>query len=142
MAALVVVSRSWLRASRCSVAGSQVAPWWTWVPQAPQGVSQLRSRARFPSPSFSLPNCPCFRLWVEGAQRGAPLSTPPTKDSGRCGPGASPSYIPDPGSLMGCLSFSFIFLLTHQGKFGTVQSKVGARLGVHFSSGGRAHRAE
>lgn len=40
------------------------------------------------------------------------------------------------------LSFSFIFLLTHQGKFGTSQSKVGASLGVHFSSRGSSPGAK
>lgn len=41
-----------------------------------------------------------------------------------------------PRLLVGRLSFSFIFLLTHQGKFGTTQGKVGAQLGVHFSGRG------
>lgn len=106
-------------------------------------ANSLRFRARFPSPRFSQHSRPCFRRGVEGAQRGAPLPHPPTKDSGRCGPGACPSCrIPAPGSLMGRLSYSFIFLLTHQGKFGTVQGKVGARLGVHFASGGRFRGAK
>lgn len=39
------------------------------------------------------------------------------------------------------LSFSFIFLLTHQGKFETTQGKVGARLGVHFDRGGSSRGA-
>lgn len=43
---------------------------------------------------------------------------------------------------MGRLSFSFIFLLTHQGKFGTTQGEVGARLGVHFAGRGSFQGAE
>lgn len=38
------------------------------------------------------------------------------------------------------LSFSFIFLLTHQGKFETTQGKVGARLGVHFAEAAPVER--
>lgn len=106
-------------------------------------ANSLRFRARFSSPGFSPHTRPCFRRGVEGAQRGAPLPHPPTQDSGRCGPGASPGCcIPAPGSLTGRLFYSFIFLLTHQGKFGTVRGKVGARLGVHFASGDRFRGAK
>lgn len=74
------------RAPRRSVAGSQVAPRGTWVPQAPQGVRQLRSRVRLPSPRFSLPSRPCLRRWVEGARRGAlPLATHPQRVRGDAG---------------------------------------------------------
>lgn len=113
------------------------------MPQALQGVSQLSPFWGAVSEPPLLPsNRPCFQLWVGGALRGAPFLHLPSNDSGRCGPGASPSCISAPGSLMGRLSFSFIFLLTHQGKFGTTQGEVGAQPGAHFAGRGRSHGAE
>lgn len=118
VAAVVVVPVSRLRASRCRLTGSSAVDV---VPQAPKGVSQLSALPGGVSEPRLLPPQPPLLpargrgRWAgpavgEGAKRGAPLPHLLTNDSGRCRPSPSSNCIPASGSLVGRLSFSFIFL--------------------------------
>lgn len=108
-------------------------------------ANSLRSGAQFPSPCLQHVNCRCFRLGgggrggagpavgVDLAEGRSPSPTHPQTIRGDVGQASSQAPSP---LASGVSVLSFVFLLTHQGKFGTTQGKVGARLGVHFPGGG------